>query len=142
MLLAFCVSCESRISNSEKLVIEHFKLLNSHDLKNLAKQYSNKVTILSPGSPYLNICVYGLMRDYELYFTYCDATQFKIENIVATDSIVAVEYKIIGLPKKIGPALTTNFYPNGIELNNCSIFHIKDNKIISETIYSNKVLHD
>jgi hypothetical protein len=144
LMLLLCIGCEKTKTNGEaqKLIIEHFKLLNNQNLKSLKKQYSNDAIILSPKSPYLSIGVDGLMREYELYFTYCSNTLFKIQRIIATDSTVAIEYKIIGQSKKLKPPFLTNFYPNGIELNNCNVFKIKDGKIVNETIYSNNVSHD
>ena len=127
-------SCTDKINASQKLIEDHFKLLNEHNLKELAKQYSNKVTIVSPDVNSLPGSPKSLLRKYELYFTYCTDVEFKIKEIIVQDSLVVVQYEIIGSPVKYSPT-TTNFYPHGIHDRNCTVFKIKDNKIINEDIY-------
>ena len=129
--------------NAEKLITEHFRLLNAHNLKDLAKQYSAKAWIESPGMDNLPLGgFHPSMREYELYFMYCDSTKFRVEQTLYNDSLVAVQYEITGRPKKLSPPLLTNFYPNGLDLENCSIFKIKGGKIVSESIYINHIVHD
>lgn len=144
VLFTICIGCERKTQNNDtnELIIEHFRLLNIHNLKDLAKQYSNDAMIRTPQSMAMGIGLVNLMRDYELDINYCKNIQFKIECIIASDSSIAVEYKIMGIPKKIAPPLITNFYPNGIDQSDCSIFRIKNKKIISETIYTNNITHD
>ena len=108
----------------------------------MLSQYTTDAKIKTPESPELGIGVTGLLRNYQLYFDDCKRVHFEIKNVVAADSCVAVEYVIVGAAKKPNSSIVTNVFPKGIELNNCSVFRFKKNKIFAETIYSNKVVHD
>src|SRR5579863_3107196 len=140
IILLFCSEgCKKADLSDEnrKLIKEHFKLLNDHNLKELATQYSSKVLLIYPESAGVEWGPGALIRRYELCFTYCRDTRFKVEKIIVEDSIVVVKYDVVGEPVKKSPT-QTNFYPYGIHTKNCTIFKIKNNKIVSEDIYTNE----
>ncbi|HVV54796.1 MAG TPA: nuclear transport factor 2 family protein [Mucilaginibacter sp.] len=137
LFVCLCNSCvrQDKTQSARNLIIEHFKLLNEHNLKDLAKEYSKNVFVVSPDCRSLGGAE-PIIRYYQLAFTYCKNTRFNVHEIIANDSVVVVKYDIMG-EKLTRPPTQTNFYPSGISVRECTVFKIKNNKIVDEDTYTN-----
>ncbi|PAW94486.1 hypothetical protein CKK33_13700 [Mucilaginibacter sp. MD40] len=117
-----------------QLIDEHFRYLNDHDLKAIVSQYADKSKITTTDWDGESYGPQGADQMFhQLFYTSPDA-KYLVDNIINNDSTVVVEYDIVGLRDKPGSQLRH-------DQRNCSIFRIKNNKIISEATYSNQRLY-
>lgn len=114
---------------------EHFQFLNAHDLKGLSTQYDTKAKITT--SDFYGVAFGPQGADqifHELFYISPDA-KYLVDNTIVNDSTAIVEYDVVGLRE-------SHDSPIRYDLRNCSIFKIKNNRIVSEATYSNpKIYH-
>lgn len=119
---------------SKQLIDEHFRYLNDHDLKSLVAQYADKAKITTSDWDGESYGPPGADQIFHQLFYVSPDAKYLVDNMINTDSTVVVEYDIVGLKEKVNS-------PIRYDLHNCSIFKIKNNKIIAEATYSNSRLY-
>ena len=119
---------------SKQIVEEHFRYLNNHDLKSLVAQYGDKAKITTVDWDGEAIGPQGADQIYHQVFYISPDARYLVDNVINGDSIVVVEYDIIGLKEKAGSTIR-------YDMRNCSVFKIKNDKITAESTYANSRLY-
>jgi ketosteroid isomerase-like protein len=119
---------------SRQLVDEHFRYLNDHDLKSIVAQYADKARITTTGFDGESFGPRGADQVFHQLFYISPDAKYLVDKVINTDSTIVVEYDVVGLRDKAGN-------PIRYDQRSCSIFRIKDNKIASESTYSNSRLY-
>jgi hypothetical protein len=120
----------SQTEQSKQLIDEHFRYLNDHDLKNLVTQYAEKAKITTSDWDGESYGTAGADQIFHQLFYISPDAKYLVGDVINNDSTVVVEYDVVGLKEKANS-------PIRYDLHNCSIFRIKNNKIIAEATYSN-----
>ncbi len=139
MALASCRN-DSGADVKQKIISEHFKLLNEHNLEALSKQYADSAKVTSPEISGIG-SKDSIINVYWLCFNYCADTKFKIERTIEKENTIVVEYEVSGTLTRNDPPPAPNIYPNGIHLKKCTIFKIDEGKITTESTYSNSNIY-
>lgn len=124
----------SPTEQSKQLIDEHFRYLNDHDLKSLIGQYADKAKITTNDWDGESYGPPGADQIFHQLFYVSPDAKYLVDNMINTDSTVVVEYDVVGLKEKVNS-------PIRYDLHNCSIFKIKNNKIVAEATYSNSRLY-
>ncbi|MFA6247917.1 MAG: nuclear transport factor 2 family protein [Mucilaginibacter sp.] len=124
----------SQTEQSKQLIDEHFRYLNDHDLKSLIGQYADKAKITTSDWDGESYGPPGADQIFHQLFYVSSDAKYLVDNMINNDSTVVVEYDVVGLKEKANS-------PIRYDLHNCSIFKIKNNKIIAEATYSNSRLY-
>ncbi|MBD1384575.1 nuclear transport factor 2 family protein [Mucilaginibacter rigui] len=124
----------SQTEQSKQLIDEHFRYLNDHDLKSLIGQYADKAKITTSDWDGESYGPPGADQIFHQLFYVSPDAKYLVDNMINTDSTVVVEYDVVGLKEKVNS-------PIRYDLRNCSIFKIKNNKIVAEATYSNARLY-
>jgi steroid delta-isomerase-like uncharacterized protein len=126
-------------AQSSDLITEHFRLLNSHDVKALANEYANDAQVFSPNWEGTKIGPAGITEAYTRYYKTTPDLTYKVSSIIKAGDNVIVEYSFSGTMTK--PEAGEPAYMEGKKytLQSCVIFVIKNNKIVKETNYFDQV---
>lgn len=119
---------------SKQIIDEHFRYLNDHDLKSLVEQYADKAKITTTDWDGEAFGPRGADQLFHQLFYVSPDAKYLVDDMINTDSTVVVEYDVVGLKEKAGS-------PIRYDIRNCSVFKLKDNKIIAESTYSNSRLY-
>jgi len=146
-LLAVCVvfalaGCGNQ-DNVKKLIDSHFEKLNTHDIDKIAEDYSGDTQISSTGFDDVRKGPAQIKIIFSRYFGSSPDLHYTIKNAIYTDTTATVEYESAGsIPID---DFTSPQYMRGKKytLRNCTVYHIKDDKITSESSYfdQNTFLH-
>ena len=142
LVLALFASCNNEapetnvdpVETSKQLITEHFLLLNAHELKALVAQYDAKAKISTTDWDGESFGQSGADQVFHQAFLVSPDAKYLVDNMIANDSMVVVEYDVVGLKEKDNSSIR-------YDVRNCSIFKIKNNKIASEATYSNTRLY-
>jgi len=139
VILAGCsndkVETKADLTETSKQVInDHFRMLNEHDLKGLTAQYEGKARITTTDWDGVSFGPAGADQIFHQVFYVSPDAKYLVDNIVANDSTVVVEYDVVGLKEKYNS-------PIRYDVRNCSIFKVKNNQITGEATYSNSRLY-
>ncbi|MFD0794480.1 nuclear transport factor 2 family protein [Mucilaginibacter litoreus] len=124
----------SRGDQSRQVIEEHFKYLNTHDLKGIVAQYADSAKITTADRDGESYGRQGADQMFHQMFYVSPDARYLVDDMIVTDSLVVVEYDATGLRTKAND-------PVRIDLRYCSIFTIKDGKIIREATYTNPKLY-
>jgi steroid delta-isomerase-like uncharacterized protein len=129
----------SAYGQSSKLIDEHFKALSSHDVKAIAAGYSEDAQVYSPNWEGVKTGPVGVTEVYSRYFSSTPDLFYKVTNTILAGDNVIVEYTSGGTLSN--PEGETPTYMKGKKytLNYCTIFTVKNGKIIKETDYFDQV---
>ncbi|MBD1394741.1 nuclear transport factor 2 family protein [Mucilaginibacter glaciei] len=120
---------------TQQVINEHFQMLNAHDLKGLSTQYEVKAHITTPDFYGVAFGPQGADQIFHESFYLSPDAKYLVDNTIVNDSTAVVEYDVVGLKE-------SHDSPIRYDLRNCSVFKIKNNKIVSEATYSNpKIYH-
>ncbi|MFA6083194.1 nuclear transport factor 2 family protein [Mucilaginibacter sp.] len=119
---------------ARQVINEHFQLLNSHDLKGLVAQYETKARITTSDWDGVSFGPQGADQLFHQLFYISPDAKYLVDNMIANDSTVVVEYDVVGLKEKYNS-------PIRYDLRYCSVYKIHNNKISSEATYSNSRLY-
>lgn len=119
---------------SRKLINLHFQYLNDHNLKDLVNQYAEKAKITTSDWDGESYGRQGADQMFHQVFYVSPDAKYLVDNVINNDSTMIVEYDVIGLRDKANS-------PIRYDLRNCSIFKIKNDRIVSEATYSNPRLY-
>ncbi|TWR31581.1 nuclear transport factor 2 family protein [Mucilaginibacter pallidiroseus] len=125
----------SPAESNAKLIKEHFQLLNEHELKPLIAQYDTKAVIVTSDYPGELHGQPGADQVFHQTFYVSPDAKYLVGNTIINDTVAVVEYDVIGLREG-------HDSPIRYDVRNCSVFKIKDNKIISEATYVNSKLYN
>ena len=117
-----------------QLINQHFQYLNAHDLKGITAQYDDKAKITTTDGDGETFGPSGADQVFHQVFYVSPDAKYLVDNMIVNDSTVVVEYDIVGLREKYGS-------PIRYDKRNCSIFKVKNDRIISEATYSNSRLY-
>jgi len=123
------------------LITEHFKLLNSHDIKGLANEYAIDAMIYSPNWEGPKIGPSGISEVYTRYYKTTPDLAYTVTNTIKSGDNVIVQYSWGGTMAK--PEAGEPAYMEGKKytLKCCVVFVIVNNKIIKETNYFDQVAY-
>jgi hypothetical protein len=141
-LLCLLISCDNNKIDTKldpsitakQLITEHFQLLNAHDLKGLTAQYENKARITTRDWDGVSFGSQGADQLFHQLFYVSPDAKYLVDNMIANDSTVVVEYDVVGLKEKYNSSIR-------YDLRYCSIYKIHNNQISSEATYSNTRLY-
>jgi hypothetical protein len=141
-LLYLLVSCDNNKINTKpdptiaakQVINEHFHLLNAHNLKGLVAQYENKARIITSDWDGVSFGPQGADQLFHQLFYISPDAKYLVDNMIANDSTVVVEYDVVGLKEKYNSSIR-------YDLRYCSIYKIHNNQIGSEATYSNTRLY-
>jgi len=143
IILSFVVLClvgAQRISaQSSRIIDEHFKALNSHDIKAIAAGYGSDAQVFSPNWEGAKAGPDSIADAYRRYFKTSPDLAYTVANTIAAGNSVIVEYSWTGTMSD--PEQGEPDYMKGKKytLTACAIFVLKDNKIVKETDYFDQV---
>jgi len=141
LLIFLVISAHFVKAQTTDLISEHFKLLNSHDIKGLTGEYAIDALIYSPNWEGARIGPAGITEVYSRYYKTTPDLAYKVTNIIKSGDTVIVQYSWGGTMAK--PENGEPDYMEGKKymLQCCAIFVIKNNKIIKETNYFDQVAY-
>lgn len=122
-----------------KLIDAHFEALMSHDVKAIAAGYDDSAKVYSPNWEGAKTGPTGVTEVYARYFTSTPDLSYNVTKIINAGENVVVEYTSSGTlsnPEGNTPAYMKD---KKYALNYCSVFTIKNNKIVKESDYFDQV---
>jgi steroid delta-isomerase-like uncharacterized protein len=132
-------SYSNTFGQSSKLIDDHFKALEAHDVKAIASGYSDSAKVYSPNWEGAKTGPPGLTEVYTRYFASTPDLTYQVNNIIYAGDNIVVEYTSAGTlsnPEGNTPAYMKD---KKYSLNYCVVFTIKNNKIVKETDYFDQV---
>lgn len=143
VILSFAVLClfatQSVFAQSTAIITEHFKALNSHDIKAIAAGYTTDAQVFSPNWEGAKAGPDSIADVYRRYFKTTPDLAYTITNMIAAGNNVIVEFTWTGTLSD--PEHGEPDYMRGKKYTQpvCVIFMIKNNKIVKETDYFDQV---
>jgi len=141
LIIFWVLSVQVTKAQTTDLIGEHFKLLNSHDIKGLANEYAIDAMIYSPNWEGPKIGPSGVSEVYSRYYKTTPDLDYTVTNTIKSGDSIIVQYSWGGTMAK--PENGEPSYMEGKKylLQCCTIFVIKNNKIIKETNYFDQVAY-
>ena len=141
LVIFLVLSVQLTKAQTTDLISEHFKLLNSHDINGLAREYAIDAMIYSPNWEGPKIGPPGITEVYSRYYKTTPDLAYAVRNIIKSGDNIIVQYSWGGTMSK--PENGEPAYMEGKKytLECCAIFVIKNNKIIKETNYFDQVAY-
>jgi steroid delta-isomerase-like uncharacterized protein len=138
-LFTSCFVFSQTAKITKDVAIKWFELVNKHDTISLAALYSSHAEIISPNWEGVKTGTDEITHVYARYFTSTPDLKHTISNIIATDTVVIVEYIFAGT--LLNPEANTPKYMRGkkYSLNACTILSIRDGKITKQQTYFDQV---
>ncbi|HZX59415.1 MAG TPA: nuclear transport factor 2 family protein [Mucilaginibacter sp.] len=126
-------------AQSSRTIDEHFKALNSHDIKAIAAGYAADAQVFSPNWEGAKAGPDSIAEAYRRYYKTSPDLIYTIVNTITTGNSVIVEYSWTGTMSD--PEQGEPEYMRGKKytLKACTIFILRDNKIAKETDYFDQV---
>jgi steroid delta-isomerase-like uncharacterized protein len=140
LFCAILLTAMANIAPAQSTIIdEHFKALNSHDLKAIASQYAADAQVFSPNWEGAKVGPDSIAEAYRRYFKTSPDLVYTLTNAIIAGNIITVEYSWTGTMSD--PEAGEPDYMKGKKytLKSCAIFVLKDNKIVKETDYFDQV---
>src|SRR6202000_208075 len=138
-IIILFIGVKTTYAQSSDLITEHFKALNSHDIKILASEYADDAQIFSPNWEGAKVGPAGITEAYTRYYKTTPDLVYTITNTVKAGDNVIVEYSWSGTMAKPEPGEPAYMEGKKYTLKSCVIFVIKNNKIVKETNYFDQV---
>ena len=140
LLCLICVVATSCGNGNKSLIQHHFNALNRHDLKQLVADYDAKAQVTSSGWDGIHNGTGEVNKAYSRYFHATPDLRFDIGNVYfSSDSVAVVEYTQSGTLAAPEHGEPTYMAGKKYILNTCTIFTIKNSKIVKETTYFDQV---
>lgn len=124
-----------RASAQSPVIEDHFKAINSHDVKTIEAGYTSDAQLFSPNWEGANNAGDVFTR----YFKSTPDLLYQVKSIINAKNTIVVEYTFSGT--LTNPEAGTPDYMKGKKytLQGCAIFTMKDDKIVKETNYFDQV---
>src|SRR5215813_10911446 len=84
---------KSKIADNRKMAVAWIETLNRHDTITLTSFYDDKVQVGSPNWDGIKTGKEVIRNTYSRYFTSTPDLQHELQNIIATDSAIVIEYR-------------------------------------------------
>lgn len=130
-VMAFTACTQKKDNNNRKVIDDHFKFMNQHNIAALKAQYTDSAFLSSYVMPGYKRGPLGADEIYHFQFYQSPSEQYKIVDIMNNDSATIVQYDVMGYA-------SLSVIRSGYSFRNCSIFKIKNGKITSEITYTGK----
>jgi len=142
ILAIFCrLSGQLAKGQTADLISEHFKLLNSHDIKGLADEYAADAMIYSPNWEGAKIGPAGITEIYSRYYKTTPDLAYTVTEVIKSDNNIIVQFRWGGTMAKPEKGEPEYMAGKKYMLQCCTVFVIKNNKIIKETNYFDQVAY-
>jgi steroid delta-isomerase-like uncharacterized protein len=141
LIIFWVFSLQSAKAQTTDLITEHFKLLNSHDIKGLADEYAIDAMIYSPNWEGAKIGPRGITEVYNRYYKTTPDLAYTVTNVIQSGDNIIVQYSWSGTMSKPENGEPAYIEGKKYQLQCCAIFVIKNNKIIKETNYFDQVAY-
>ncbi len=143
IILSFAVLClfgtQRIFAQSSRVIDEHFKALNSHDIKAIAAGYSSDAQVFSPNWEGAKAVPDSIADVYRRYFKTSPDLAYTIANTISAGNNIIVEYSWTGTMSDLEQGEPEYMRGKKYTLTACAIFILKDNKIVKETDYFDQV---
>jgi steroid delta-isomerase-like uncharacterized protein len=132
-------SSHSQTTNTKRIAAEWINILNKHDTVALTDLYSDSVKLESPNWEGVKTGKSVVKETYSRYFASTPDMQQEVSDIMATDSVVVIEYTFHGT--LLNPEKNTPEYMRGkkYKLSACTVMSIRKGKITSQQTYFDQV---
>ena len=139
IIFSACVlffSCNKKKDDTaQKVIDDHFKFMNQHNVDAIRGQYADSALIISYVMPGYKHGPLGADEIYQFMFFISPSEQYRIDEVMDMDSIIIVQYDVMGYK-------ALNNFKSGYSYRDCAIFKVKDGKIAGEKTYSNRIATD
>ncbi len=129
-IVAF-TACTRKSDINRLLVEDHFKNMNLHNIAAIKTQYADSASIYTYVMPGDKRGPLGADEVYHFLFFQSPNEQYRILDIMDNDTATIVQYDVRGY-------LSANIARSGYRYINCSVFKIKNGKIIEEVDYTGR----
>ena len=130
---------KSKIADNRKIALAWIETLNKHDTITLTSFYDDKVQVESPNWEGIKTGKEVVRNTYSRYFASTPDLEHELQNIIATDSAIVIEYRSFGTLSH--PEQNTPDYMRGKKytLQNCTRMDIRNGKITRQATYFDQV---
>jgi len=128
-------ACTRKNEVNRKVIDDHFKYMNEHNLPAIKSQYADSAFLDSYIMPGYKRGPLGADEIYHFQFFQSPNEQYRVVDMIDNDTTTIVQYDVRGY-------LSTSIVRSGYSFRNCSIFKIRDGKIVSEITYTGKTPAD
>ena len=138
-LLLFCRPARSQQASLKSLANQWAEALNRHDTIRLATLYADSSTLESPNWEGVQKGHASLMQTYGRYFSSTPDLTHEIQEVIATDSMLIIEYRFYGTLSH--PEKNTPEYMRGkkYSLKACTVMSLRNGKILHQRTYFDQV---
>ena len=133
------ISINVTFAQSSKLIDDHFAALIKHDVKAIASGYADDAQVYSPNWEGAKTGTAGISEVYSRYFASSPDLTYKVTNIMDAGDNIVVEYTSGGTLSNPEGNTPSYMKDKKYTLNYCTIFTIKNGKIIKESDYFDQV---
>jgi predicted ester cyclase len=126
-------------AQSTDRIREHFRILNSHDLKAQANEYANDAQVFSPNWEGAKVGPSAITEAYTRYYKTTPDLTYRVSNMIRSGDNVIVQYSSSGTMVKPEAGRTSLYGGQKNSLQNCVILVLKNNKIVRETNYFDQI---
>jgi hypothetical protein len=113
----------------KKLITDHFKFMNAHNLDSIRTEYTDQAYITSADFRGGQPGPLGADQVFHYTFFIFPGIKYKLTHVAVTDTTAVAQYEVTGVKRQ-----NQKIY---FSYKGCSIFSIKNAKIDTEMIYSN-----
>lgn len=137
VILLFIISISA--FSQQKVIEEHFKSLNKHDVAAITSGYSPDAQMYSANWEGVKTGSADINEVYKRYFQSSPDLVYKITHVINANDNVVVEYTTSGTLSNPEAQTPSYMKDKKYVLNYCAIYSIKNDKIIKETDYFDQV---
>lgn len=130
-VMAFTSCTQKNDDNNRKVIDDHFKFMNQHNIAAMKAQYADSAFLSSYIMPGYKRGPLGADEIYHFQFYQSPSEQYRVVDVMSNDSATIVQYDVMGYA-------ALNVIRSGYSFRNCTIFRIKSGKITSEITYTGK----
>lgn len=124
-------SCLKKNDVNRRIVEDHFKYMNQHNLAAIKSQYADSASLYSYVMPGNKRGPLGADEIFHFQFFQSPNEQYKVVDIIDSDTATVVQYDVRGY-------LSLSIMRSGYGFRNCSVFKIRNGKIIDEVDYTGR----
>jgi steroid delta-isomerase-like uncharacterized protein len=121
------------------IIDQHFKAINSRDIKAVAATYTADAQVFSPNWDGAKTGQDSVTNIYSRYFKSTPDLTYKVVNMIKAGDAITVEYSFSGTLSNPEGGTPNYMKDKKYTLQGCAIFILKNNKIIKETNYFDQV---
>ena len=130
---------QNKNQSLQKIIEQHFSLLNQHDTLALSELYADTAKLQSPNWEGNKIGQAGVREVYSRYFISSPDLKYTIMHIVFTVNTAIVEYTSEGTMVHTEDDASKYMHGKRYKLKNSTRFEIKEGKIVESVSYFDQV---